>query len=102
MLSKSLGFESDNITYDLEDSVTPALKVDARNQLQTHIRDLAAGRRAFDELAIRVNAVGTPYAEDDLTQLASLPNVDAVVVPKVNTAGDLVYVADILRHVAPE
>lgn len=102
MLSKSLGISSDNITYDLEDSVTPTLKDTARNQLRTHLGSIGSGSRAFKELAVRINAVSTPHALQDLTTLAGSPNLDAVVVPKVDSAADLTFVTDVLRHVAPE
>ena len=38
-----------------------------------------------------------------MTALAdTLPNLDAVVVPKVNSASDLTFVSDVLQHLAPE
>ncbi|KAL6869824.1 hypothetical protein ACO1O0_001155 [Amphichorda felina] len=102
MLSKSLGIKSDNITYDLEDSVTPSLKSSARDQLKSHISGLSSRPAGIGELAVRVNAVSTPFALQDLTTLAPTPGVDAVVVPKVESAADLTFVTDVLRHVAPE
>ncbi|KXJ95724.1 Pyruvate/Phosphoenolpyruvate kinase-like domain-containing protein [Microdochium bolleyi] len=105
MLQKSLGLTSDNITYDLEDSVTPTAKPAARQALREHLTTLGkgAGRPStIGELAIRINAVSTPYALDDLTALAALPGLDAIVVPKVNSASDLSFVTDALRHLAPE
>lgn len=102
MLTKSLGLASDNITYDLEDSVTPAAKPHARNLLCTHLRNLSSRPPSVSELAVRVNAVSTPYALDDLSALAPLPQIDAVVLPKVNSASDLTYLTDALRHLAPE
>ncbi|KAI8684389.1 hypothetical protein NCS57_00104900 [Fusarium keratoplasticum] len=102
MLTKSLGLHSDNVTYDLEDSVTPSLKDTARNQLRDHISGLNARPSGISELAVRINAVSTPFALSDLTALAPLRHVDAVVVPKVNSAADLTFVTDVLRHVAPE
>lgn len=102
MLSGSLKIKSDNVTYDLEDSVTTALKDDARRQLRSHLDSLQSSDRAFGELAVRINAVETPHALADLSSLASSPSLDAVVVPKVNSAADLTFVADVLRHVAPQ
>ncbi|OAA42669.1 citrate lyase subunit beta (Citrate (pro-3S)-lyase subunit beta) [Metarhizium rileyi] len=102
MLTKSLRLTSDNITYDLEDSVTPSRKPDARQQLKTHLSSLEGRPPSISELAIRVNAVSTAFALDDLTALASAPLVDAIVVPKVEAAADLTFVTDVLRHVAPE
>ncbi|KAF5669238.1 citrate lyase subunit beta [Fusarium heterosporum] len=102
MLTKSLGLSTDNVTYDLEDSVTPHLKEAARNQLREHISNLNARPKGISELAVRINAVSTHFALSDLTTLAPLRHVDAVVVPKVNSAADLTFVTDVLRHVAPE
>ncbi|XWW92138.1 hypothetical protein V2A60_000060 [Cordyceps javanica] len=101
MLTKSLGLASDNITYDLEDSVTPAAKPSARAQLRSHLASLPGRPPTVGELAVRVNAVSTACALDDLTALAPERLVDAVVVPKVESAADLSFVTDVLRHVAP-
>ncbi|KAM3448203.1 hypothetical protein MY3296_008001 [Beauveria thailandica] len=102
MLTKSLGLTSDNVTYDLEDSVTPSAKPSARTHLASHLSSLPRRPSTVSELAVRINAVSTPFALDDLTTLASSPLVDAVVVPKVESAADLSFVTDVLRHVAPE
>ena len=102
MLTKSLGLVSDNVTYDLEDAVTPSMKADAREQLKSHLQNLKARPQGLRELALRINAVSTSLALDDLTTLANSPNLDAIVVPKVDSAGDLTFVTDVLRHVAPD
>ncbi|KAM3430985.1 hypothetical protein MY4824_007373 [Beauveria thailandica] len=102
MLAKSLGLTSDNVTYDLEDSVTPSAKPSARTHLASHLASLPRRPSTVSELAVRINAVSTPFALDDLTTLAPSPLVDAVVVPKVESAADLSFVTDVLRHVAPE
>ncbi|KAI0443695.1 Pyruvate/Phosphoenolpyruvate kinase-like domain-containing protein [Xylaria telfairii] len=102
MLAKSLGVTSDNVTYDLEDSVTPTAKPQARLALREHLTRLPSRPSAIRELAVRMNAVSTPFALDDLTALAALPRVDAIVIPKVNSASDLTFVTDALRHLAPD
>ncbi|KAI0176410.1 beta subunit of citrate lyase [Hypoxylon sp. FL1284] len=102
MLTKSLGLASDNVTYDLEDSVTPAAKPDARAALRAHLDSLRERRPpTIGEVAVRINAVSTRDALADLTAVASAARLDAVVVPKVRGPGDLTYVADALRHLAP-
>ncbi|KAK3488711.1 beta subunit of citrate lyase [Neurospora hispaniola] len=101
-MTKSLSLASDNITYDLEDSVTPANKQTARIQLRDHLSSLSNKPGSIGELAVRINAVSTPYALDDLTTLASAPNLDAIVIPKVNSASDLSFVTDVIRHAAPQ
>lgn len=104
MLKKSLSLTSDNVTYDLEDSVTPHEKPNARQALATHFQSLSSGARPSNigEVAARINAVSTPYALEDLQVLGREPAVDAIVIPKVNTASDLTFVADVLKHVAPD
>ena len=105
MLSKSLTLTSDNVTYDLEDSVTPSQKPAARSALRDHLTNLHSSDsrpKSIGELAARINAVSTPHALEDLTTLASLPNLEAIVVPKVNSASDLTFVTDVLRQTAPQ
>ncbi|ETS86617.1 hypothetical protein PFICI_00445 [Pestalotiopsis fici W106-1] len=104
MLAKSLSLKSDNVTYDLEDSVTPSAKPEARRALREHLGQLATTSRpaGISEVAVRINAVSTPHALDDLTALAASPGLDAVVIPKVNSASDLTFAADALRHLAPD
>lgn len=101
MLSKSVTLTSDNITYDLEDSVTPHQKPSARAALREHLASLQQRPPSIGELAVRINAVSTTHALDDLTALAASPGLDAIVIPKVNSASDLSFVTDVLRHVAP-
>jgi citrate lyase subunit beta-like protein len=57
----------DNVTYDLEDSVTPGRKAEARKSL----REFLAQERApgITEQAVRINAVETGMALDDLTEV---------------------------------
>lgn len=103
MLSKSLTLTSDNVTYDLEDSVTPHEKPNARKALAKHFSDISTTSRpkGIGEIAARINAVSTPFALEDLQVLGSTPGLDALVIPKVNSASDLTFVNDVLRHVAP-
>lgn len=104
MLTKSLGLSSDNVTYDLEDSVTPHEKPNARQALARHLSSISSSSSrpsGIGEIAARINAVSTPYALEDLAVLGREPSLEAVVVPKVDSASDLTFVADALRHAAP-
>lgn len=108
-LTKSLTLAADNITYDLEDSVTPSEKPNARAALAAHLASISSSSSsshrppgARPELAARINAPSTPYALADLQALGALPALDAIVIPKVNSPADLTFVADVLKHVAPE
>ncbi|POS74998.1 hypothetical protein DHEL01_v206608 [Diaporthe helianthi] len=106
MLTKSLGLTTDNVTYDLEDSVTPHEKPNARLALAKHLSALSSSPTSrpngIGEVAARINAVSTPYALEDLQTLGREPGLEAIVVPKVNKASDLTFVADVLKHVAPQ
>ncbi|KAK3299062.1 Pyruvate/Phosphoenolpyruvate kinase-like domain-containing protein [Chaetomium fimeti] len=101
-LAKSLQVKSDNVTYDLEDSVTPAMKPAARTALQEHLTSLSKADTTIGEIAVRINAVSTPHAVEDIQAIAALPSLDTIVVPKANSAADLALVDDILRQAAPD
>ncbi|KAF3060922.1 Citrate lyase subunit beta [Daldinia childiae] len=98
MLTKSLGLTCDTIIYDLEDSVTPDAKTEARDALNQHLSRLSALPPSVSEIAIRVNRAGSSFLEKDLKLAASIPLVDTVVVPKVNTIGDLRAVSHVLKN----
>lgn len=70
-LEKSRGLTVDCIAYDLEDSVTPSKKVESRKNL----RELLGKPRApgIREQAVRINAVETGLAEDDLKEVVHSP-----------------------------
>ncbi|ROW11399.1 hypothetical protein VMCG_01577 [Cytospora schulzeri] len=113
MLTKSLGLVSDNVTYDLEDSVTPHEKPNARQALANHLASFSSSSSSsssplsssrppgIGEIAARINAVSTPHALEDIRALGREPSLEAIVIPKVNSASDLTFVSDALRHVAP-
>lgn len=90
------------MTYDLEDSVTEDLKPRARTALKRHLAALPGQRTAFGEVAVRINALTTRHAVDDLEAVVALPAVDAIVIPKVQTAAEIFLVEDVIRHVAPD
>ncbi|KAK7969657.1 HpcH/HpaI aldolase/citrate lyase family protein [Apiospora saccharicola] len=101
-LAKSLGLTADNVTYDLEDSVTPNKKADARAALRDHLVGLSSRPKSISELAVRINAFSTPYAMEDLAALAPSPHLDAIVIPKVTSAEDLTLATDALRRFAAD
>ncbi len=51
---------------------------------------------------MRINSFSTGLAVDDLRSVAALPSVDAIVIPKVNSAEDISVVEEIIRDVAPD
>ncbi|KAB5530456.1 putative citrate lyase [Coniochaeta sp. 2T2.1] len=98
MLRKSLTLTSDNITYDLEDSVTSQLKADARSALKQHLSQLPSRPDSIGELAVRINAMNTREAEDDLKHLSAVSQLDTIVIPKVNSRNDLLTAVDIIKQ----
>ena len=84
-IEKAASLPCDVVILDLEDSVAPDMKADARLRA---IGAAASGGLAPREVVIRVNALDTPWGLDDLEAVASA-QCDAVLVPKVRTAADL-------------
>lgn len=99
-LEKSRGLVVDSVAYDLEDSVTPTKKPEARKNIATILaRERAPG---IKEQAVRINSVDSGFALDDLTEVLKAPHIDCLVVPKVDAASDLHFITDVLRHALPE
>jgi citrate lyase subunit beta-like protein len=89
----------DTVSYDLEDSVAPAQKPAARENILAFLSQPRPPH--ISELSVRINAVSSGLALADLTAVLHAPNLDALVVPKVNRASDLHFVTDVLRHALP-
>ena len=84
-LEKARTLPCDAVVLDLEDSVAPDAKDDAREQVVAALGQGGFGRR---EVVVRVNALDTPWGEADLAALTACAP-DAVLVPKITDAGDL-------------
>ncbi|MEQ1499029.1 MAG: CoA ester lyase [Novosphingobium sp.] len=84
-IAKARTLAADVIVLDLEDAVAPEHKVAARAAAAAAVREGGFGRR---EVVIRVNAFGTEWAEADLAAAAAA-GPDAVLVPKVSSAQDV-------------
>jgi citrate lyase subunit beta/citryl-CoA lyase len=79
-LEKAKSLPTDALILDLEDSVAPEAKPEARKRVAAAA---AGGEYGHREVTIRVNAPGTPWHDDDL-RAAAQAGPDAVVVPKVD------------------
>ncbi|KAE9381415.1 beta subunit of citrate lyase [Stipitochalara longipes BDJ] len=99
-LEKSRSLTVDTISYDLEDSVTPQQKAPARSNLLSFLSSPRPPH--ITELSVRINAVSSGLALEDLTTILQAPNLDALVIPKVNRASDLHFITDVLRHKLPD
>ncbi|CAG8971658.1 hypothetical protein HYALB_00003126 [Hymenoscyphus albidus] len=98
-LQKSHALTVDTVVYDLEDSVTTSQKPQARTNLQSFLSQSRPPN--ITELAVRINAVSTGLALDDLTSVLASTHIDALAVPKISKASDLHFINDVLRHQLP-
>jgi citrate lyase subunit beta/citryl-CoA lyase len=97
MVDKARGIGVDEVVLDLEDAVLPERKDEAR---AAALAALQRGGFASGALAVRVNAPGSEWAHADLIALGSAERRPAsVVVPKVESAGDLAFVDRLLDGV---
>ena len=87
-LAKGATLAADEVVLDLEDAVVPALKDEARGA----VSEALAGEWAAESVAVRVNAIGSPWCHLDLAAVAaSARDVLTVVLPKVEHADDLAF-----------
>jgi citrate lyase subunit beta-like protein len=100
MLEKSFAMHADNVTYDLEDSVVDYMKQDAR----LNLRDILNKPRpsGIKEMCVRINSVDSGLASKDLTEVLKGEHLDAIMLPKCESAADLYFVTDVLRHLRPD
>jgi len=82
-MGKALGSGADAIILDLEDSVAPAHKVDARAATIGFLH----GERPIPVL-VRVNPLGSPYGNDDLAALREV-RADGIMLPKAEGAASI-------------
>ena len=92
-LEKAKSLPADTIIFDLEDAVAPDAKEEAR---QNACAALQSGEYGERELVVRVNAMETPWFAQDLKQ-ACLAGADAVLVPKILNADDIIQITDFME-----
>lgn len=92
---KARSIAADAIILDLEDSVAPDNKLAARTRAIETIREGGFGTR---EIILRINPIETPWGMADLhAALAVEP--DAILVPKVSQAGDILGTSKVIKAV---
>jgi len=80
---KALASGADALILDLEDSVAPARKAEAREAVVDFLR----GERPIPVL-VRINPVGGPYANDDLVALREV-RAEGIMLPKAEGAASI-------------
>ena len=98
-LDKLSSLECDAVIFDLEDSVSPEKKAEARENLRAFF---AVSPLPGKERIIRINALSSNFGADDLALVTEL-EPDAVLLPKVDEPQDVSDVSDRLAEAdAPE
>ncbi len=67
MLDKTKSLTADCVAYDLEDSVTPSRKSEARSNIRRLLEQPRPSK--VKECAVRINAVGTGFEADDIDEV---------------------------------
>ncbi|HEX8044218.1 CoA ester lyase [Rhizobium sp.] len=98
-LEKIASLDCDAVIFDLEDSVAPEKKAEARENLRAFF---AGSKLVGKERIIRINALSSGFGADDLDLVLAL-EPDAVLLPKVDGPQDVLVVSDRLAEAdAPE
>lgn len=89
-LLKGPGLPADAIIVDLEDSVGPEEKMQARSQA---VAAISANNYSHRIRALRINTADTPWHSDDILAVADA-RPDVIVLPKVECAADLLRIRE--------
>jgi len=82
-IAKALDSEADAIIFDLEDSVSPAMKPVARDLLRNLMK-----RSGGPQWWVRVNPLGSEFIKDDL-ELIAIADIHGIVLPKAESGDDV-------------
>lgn len=93
-IEKAVGYGADTLILDLEDSVPDREKAAARGIVKTGVQLLRAKGQAC---AVRINAFATGLTLDDL-EAVICPELDRVLLPKVETPSDMDQLDALLTH----
>jgi citrate lyase subunit beta/citryl-CoA lyase len=97
-LAKAATLDADEVFLDLEDAVAPAEKEKARALV---IRALGETDFGATTVVVRVNATDTPHYYRDLVDVVEQAGhrLDAIMLPKVRTPGDVEMTAKLLTQI---
>jgi citrate lyase subunit beta/citryl-CoA lyase len=97
-LAKAAGLDADEVFLDLEDAVAPSEKERARGMVIAALREQDFGGTT---VVVRVNGTDTPHYYRDLIDVVEQAGekLDAVMLPKVRTPGDVEMTAKLLTQI---
>jgi citrate lyase subunit beta / citryl-CoA lyase len=98
MLSKAPTLAADMVFLDLEDSVAPLAKAEARGTVVDALKNNDWGDKT---VVVRINSIDTQWAADDLQTVVGSAGafLDCVMVPKVQHANEVMFVDHMLRMI---
>src|SRR3954469_2171889 len=96
-IAKAVELEADEIFLDLEDAVAPGEKDSARERVIAALREQEF---AAETVVVRVNGTDTPHYYRDLIAVVEQAGgrLDAIMLPKVRTPGDVEMTAKLLTQ----
>jgi malyl-CoA/(S)-citramalyl-CoA lyase len=84
---------ADTLFLDLEDAVAPQRRDEARANAVVALNTIDWGTKT---VSVRINGLGTRWAIADILAVARCPRLDMILLPKVETAGDVVFLDRLL------
>jgi citrate lyase subunit beta/citryl-CoA lyase len=98
MLSKAPGLPADEVFMDLEDSVAPGAKEEARQNIVQAVKE---GDWTGKTVVVRVNGVYTKWCYRDVIEVVESAGqfIDCLMIPKVEHASDVKFVDELLRQI---
>jgi citrate lyase subunit beta / citryl-CoA lyase len=96
MLAKAATLAADHVFMDLEDSVAPAVKEEARENVLDSLKKSDWTKKT---VVVRINSIDTQWAADDVRTVveASGSFLDCIMIPKVQHSHEVVFVDHMLR-----
>jgi citrate lyase subunit beta/citryl-CoA lyase len=98
MLAKAPTLPADQVFLDLEDSVAPLAKEEARGNIIDALKNNDWGEKT---VVVRINSIDTQWAADDLKTVVEAAGeyLDCVMIPKVQHAHEVIFVDHMLRMI---
>ncbi|MDP9226438.1 MAG: CoA ester lyase [Actinomycetota bacterium] len=98
MLSKAPQLPADEVFMDLEDSVAPLAKEEARGNIIDALKNNDWGGKT---VVVRINSIDTQWAADDLRTIVENAGryLDCIMIPKVQHAHEVHFVDHTLRMI---
>jgi citrate lyase subunit beta / citryl-CoA lyase len=98
MLAKGPTLPADEVFMDLEDSVAPLAKEDARGNVIDALKNNDWSEKT---VVVRINSIDTQWAADDLKTIVENGGeyLDCIMIPKVQYAHEVMFVDHMLRMI---